>query len=118
MDSYTPGLHILGTIYSNDVLLLKEYTLFKDWLDYELIQLDLKQLGNYYHRFPDAGYTGVCCLTESHISFHTWPEYGLLTLDVFLSNFNKNNDAVCIQLFDSCCTFFKATSRTKEIIRR
>ncbi|WP_245216454.1 adenosylmethionine decarboxylase [Sagittula salina] len=31
-----------------------------------------------------AGFTGVALLAESHISVHTWPEYGYAAIDVFM----------------------------------
>ena len=30
-----------------------------------------------------VGASGVVLLAESHISFHTWPEFGLITIDLF-----------------------------------
>ncbi|MCM8791924.1 MAG: adenosylmethionine decarboxylase [Candidatus Omnitrophica bacterium] len=35
------------------------------------------------HKFPVQGITGVILLAESHISLHTWPEYGYAAVDVF-----------------------------------
>lgn len=35
------------------------------------------------HKFSPQGVTGVAVLAESHISIHTWPEYGYAALDVF-----------------------------------
>jgi S-adenosylmethionine decarboxylase len=37
------------------------------------------------HRFTDnGGISGVAVLAESHISIHSWPEYGYAALDVFM----------------------------------
>ena len=40
-------------------------------------------LGAQVHQFRPEGVTGVVLLAESHASVHTWPEAGLVTLDVF-----------------------------------
>lgn len=37
----------------------------------------------YMHRFTPHGVTGVVVLSTSHISVHTWPEYGYAAFDVF-----------------------------------
>lgn len=36
------------------------------------------------HPFTGGGVSGVAVLAESHISIHTWPEYGFAALDVFM----------------------------------
>ena len=40
-------------------------------------------LADHFHQFEPHGVTGVLLLAESHLSVHTWPEEGFLTLDVF-----------------------------------
>jgi S-adenosylmethionine decarboxylase len=35
------------------------------------------------HRFPGGGLTGFLPLAESHIAFHSYPEFGYLAADVF-----------------------------------
>ena len=37
-----------------------------------------------HHFEPNGGVSGVAVLAESHISIHTWPEYGFAALDVFM----------------------------------
>ncbi len=37
-----------------------------------------------HHFEPNGGVSGVAVLAESHISIHTWPEYGYAALDVFM----------------------------------
>ena len=36
------------------------------------------------HRFSPAGCSVVVILKETHISLHTWPEFGFAALDIFL----------------------------------
>lgn len=35
------------------------------------------------HTFSPHGVTGVAVLSESHLSVHSWPEYGYMAADVF-----------------------------------
>lgn len=54
------------------------------------------------HRFSPYGVTGVAILAESHISVHTWPEYGYAAADVFIcgNTLNPQNAAAfMIQAF-------------------
>ncbi len=37
----------------------------------------------HFHKFTPHGVTGVVLLSTSHISVHTWPEYGYAAFDVF-----------------------------------
>ncbi len=36
------------------------------------------------HRFSPKGITAMAILAETHISIHTWPEYGYAALDIFI----------------------------------
>lgn len=36
-----------------------------------------------FHRFNPNGVSGVVVISESHLSVHTWPEYGYAALDIF-----------------------------------
>jgi len=40
-------------------------------------------LTGHHHRFTPHGATAVVVLAESHVSIHTWPEWGGATLDAF-----------------------------------
>jgi len=42
-------------------------------------------LGSNFHHFGgDYGVTGVILLSSSHMSVHTWPEYKMACLDIFV----------------------------------
>lgn len=36
-----------------------------------------------FHKFNPYGVSGVVVIAESHLSIHTWPEYGFASVDVF-----------------------------------
>ncbi len=53
----------------------------------------LQQVAAAFHQFQPAGATGTLVLAESHIAIHTWPEHGLITLDVFVCHYAADNTA-------------------------
>jgi len=40
-------------------------------------------LGESFHPFNPHGVSGVVIIAESHLSVHTWPEYGYAAVDIF-----------------------------------
>ena len=40
-------------------------------------------LGESFHPFHPQGISGVVIIAESHLSIHTWPEYGYAAIDIF-----------------------------------
>jgi S-adenosylmethionine decarboxylase len=116
--TYQPGLHIIAEFRSDEKSLLTDYVPVKEFFDKMINSLSLTRVGEIYHAFPGAGYTGTICFTESHIAFHTWPEYGYVTFDVFLSNFSRNNDDSTRKIFEDTIQFFSAFSVNHHEIRR
>lgn len=47
-----------------------------------------------FHLFGGGGVTGVVLLKESHISVHTWPEYGFAAVDVFMCGVARPHEAI------------------------
>ena len=48
-----------------------------------------------FHRFQPHGVSGVVVISESHLSVHTWPEFGYVALDIYTCGKNaKPDDAV------------------------
>ena len=40
-------------------------------------------LGESFHPFSPQGISGVVIIAESHLSIHTWPEFGYAAADIF-----------------------------------
>lgn len=47
-----------------------------------------------HHFTPNGGVSGVAVLSESHISIHSWPEYGYAALDIFMCGNAKPHLAI------------------------
>jgi S-adenosylmethionine/arginine decarboxylase-like enzyme len=88
---YRPGLHVLVDGDGLPPERLMDLEGFQRIIGDRITALGLVSVGAVHHAFPDAGYTSVVCLTESHLSIHTWPEHGRVTFDVFLSNHSRDN---------------------------
>lgn len=114
---YQPGLHILAT-FSAPVDRLVDVGACRTLFDGLIEGLGLAKVGETYHAFPEGGFTAVVCLTESHVSIHTWPEFGLATFDVFLSNFRHDNAAKVETFYAETLRQFAGTEHTKHQIRR
>jgi S-adenosylmethionine decarboxylase proenzyme len=59
----------------------------------------LTAVGDVFHQFEPGGVTGTVVLAESHLAIHTWPEFGSLTVDVYVCNFTADNTAKAERLF-------------------
>lgn len=60
-----------------------------------------------FHVFPPpGGVTGVVLLAESHLAVHTWPERGVVTLDVYVCNVSVDNSAAALAVVDALIASF------------
>ena len=122
MPPYSPGLHILAT-FTAPTDALRDTAACRAFFDAQVRAFGLEKVGEAYHSFPaDAsgagGFTAVLALTESHLSIHTWPEYGLATFDVFLSNFRRDNSATVRGIYAATLAFFGGTEQAKTEVCR
>ena len=59
----------------------------------------LTVVGDSFHQFEPQGVTGTVLLAESHLAIHTWPEYGFVTVDVYVCNLATDNSDKAKHLF-------------------
>jgi S-adenosylmethionine decarboxylase len=115
---YQPGTHIIASLNCRQADRLSFHTGFREQIEQLVTQYQLQKLGEVYHDFSPAGFTAVICLSESHISIHTWPEHGLINLDIYLSNFQRNNDGTVEGIYTALKNYFEATVFQEQIITR
>ncbi len=66
------------------------------------------------NRFPPNGVSGVIVISESHISTHTWPEYGYGALDFYTCGDSSDPEK---GVFYAVEAFGAVTSHITEITR-
>lgn len=77
------GRHILVDFWGASRLNDKGY--LEDTLHSAVRAAGATMLHLHLHVFtPLGGLSGVAVLSESHISIHTWPEYGFAAADIFM----------------------------------
>ncbi|MES2205941.1 MAG: adenosylmethionine decarboxylase [Pseudomonadota bacterium] len=79
------GIHILADFYGIAPAFLSDQTSIQTVLLHSAEVANANIVMSHFHSFGiGLGITGVVMLEESHISIHTWPEYGFAALDIFM----------------------------------
>jgi S-adenosylmethionine decarboxylase len=79
------GTHLLADFYGVDAGKLVATADIDALLRQGALAAGARILHSHFHSFGDAmGVTGVVLLAESHISIHTWPEFGFAAADIFM----------------------------------
>ncbi|MEM0127576.1 MAG: adenosylmethionine decarboxylase [Thermoplasmatales archaeon] len=77
------GIHLIGDLKGVSPSKISRISYVKDMMESAVKNSGLTKIRSYYHQFSPDGVSGVILLAESHLSFHTWPEYGFVALDIF-----------------------------------
>ena len=79
----------------------------------------LTPVGECFHAFgAPGGVTGVVLLAESHLAVHTWPELRAATIDVFVCNRKRANDARAEAVLAHVLGAFGARAVRRQRLRR
>jgi S-adenosylmethionine decarboxylase proenzyme len=77
------GRHILVEMYDCDPAVLNDLETVRAEMLEAAIVSGATIVGEVFHRFTPQGVSGAIVIAESHLSIHTWPEYGYAALDLF-----------------------------------
>ncbi|MBM3256402.1 MAG: S-adenosylmethionine decarboxylase proenzyme [Candidatus Moranbacteria bacterium] len=98
------GLHLIGDLhgcqFSPSLRDERGVEELKSLISQKIKDVDLRELGSYYHYFGPDAVTAVVCLSESHISFHSWAKEKYTSLDVFVCNYKTDNTKKAKELFE------------------
>ena len=77
------GRHLLLELKECNEEVLNDLDFLRDCLNEAAIKCGATVVGESFYHFSPYGVSGVVNIAESHISIHTWPEYGYAAVDVF-----------------------------------
>ncbi|KPV46504.1 MULTISPECIES: adenosylmethionine decarboxylase [Acidiplasma] len=86
------GVHIIADLYGVDAGLISSADSISPIMENAIKEGNLTKISSQYYQFRPMGASGIALLAESHLSFHTWPEYGLVTLDIYTCGDRSNAD--------------------------
>lgn len=98
------GLHLLLELKECNPQLLDDLSYVRSSLIRAAEDVGAHIVGESFHRFTPQGVTGILSIAESHISIHTWPEYGYAAADIFTCGDSfqpRHAAAALIELFES-----------------
>lgn len=82
-DLYALGKHLLLDLKDCDRELLNNLEYLKEALVSAAEKAGAAVLANTFRQFEPQGVSGIVVIAESHLSLHTWPEYGYVAVDIF-----------------------------------
>jgi len=77
------GRHLLVELQDCNCEALNDLDFIRDAMVTAAVDCGAEVLGESFHRFSPQGVSGVVVIAESHLSIHTWPEYGYAAVDIF-----------------------------------
>ena len=77
------GKHVLLELKECNPKLLNNLDYIRNSLLQAAEDIGAHVVGESFHQFSPQGVTGILSIAESHISIHTWPEFGYAAADIF-----------------------------------
>jgi len=77
------GCHLIVEYAECDRGLLNNKSLLEQYMNEAVQESGATIVRSVFHRYAPQGVSGVVVIAESHISIHTWPEYGYAAVDFF-----------------------------------
>lgn len=78
------GKHLIVEFFGVDSKILDDKELLEKLFVEAARRAGSTVCGVFFHRFKPQGVAGVVVVSESHLSIHTWPEYGYAAMDIFV----------------------------------
>jgi len=90
------GKHIIAEVYFENSEILNDDKKLVEAMELASIRGGMTVITSSSHKFTPHGATAIVMLSESHVSIHTWPEFGYAALDIYTCG--KNPERVYEEL--------------------
>jgi len=77
------GKHYIVEIHGCDPAKLNSPEIIKSVMEGAALAANATILHSFFHQFSPQGVSGVVVISESHLTIHTWPEFGYAAADVY-----------------------------------
>lgn len=77
------GRHLIAEMTGCNRKILDDLQQLETYLNESVRKSGATIVKSVFHRYNPQGVSGVVVIAESHISIHTWPEYGYAAVDFF-----------------------------------
>ncbi len=108
------GIHCIYDINDIPNEIINDSIQLKDFFEKICVDNNLTVINKMFHAFTPYGFTGIFLLSESHLSFHTWPENNSIYIDIFSCNTNLNTS----KLLNDILEYFKTNKYKMKILDR
>ena len=95
------GTHILLDLYGCDPGRLNDLEFLRQMSLEGVRRSGATIVGEHFKQFEPQGISGVIIIAESHLSFHSWPEFSYIAMDYFTCGEHIDIDAA-ISYFNDC----------------
>ncbi len=95
------GRHVLAEFTNCDTVSLNDAAKIEQWLNESARKSGATIVKSVFHHYNPHGVSGVVVIAESHISIHTWPEYGYAAVDFFTCGDNVDPFLACDYLTEA-----------------
>ena len=108
------GQHLLIELYGCDARILNAAEAIRETMIATARLVNATILEVFQRKFEPQGVTVVVVIAESHLSIHTWPEFGYAAVDVFTCSEEPIGDEVVSLLRESLQATNVATVEVKR----
>lgn len=108
------GTHIIAEFMGCSFATLDDHDALADLLCNAAQNAHATVLNVSTHKFEPQGMSGLVLLQESHISIHTWPQFGYAAIDIYTCGEHVSSQAA----IDTLAGFFKPKDINQIEIKR